>query len=390
MLKTARSFYIVCLRYAPGNWQHMRSFAFCLREHGFRVHMALSGRFKWMNREFKDVSYPTGFALRLTNLLDILAFLLWGWARFAYGLCRWKPGGLLLVMWHPLNFVVAGLSRILCRDLCIIAWLHEPYKSPSEKRIYRLKSLAIYAVEFCQALSLPFVDVVIVHSPKAAKAFRLRYLRFRGEIKVIPLQFREIPCAEQKRLYISFLGNATRAKGIDKFFEVVQHSFRLGRKTMFQLVTSSDVGKHLKSLAPEVRDLLRVVTGSQISDEQLREAAGSSVAVLALYRDTMQSGVIPVALMSGTPVIATEIEGLRQFLVPEQTAFFVPKEPTAEQVLEAIDRVEAGFGPMSIACRRSYLDLFDDRNWSSAYAWILTDTSKPVVNDNEVKAVSHL
>ncbi len=376
-MKNAGCFYIVSLRYAPGNWQHMRSFGLRLQEHGFHVHMILSRQFAWMDEKFaEDVDYPTGFANRFTTLFDVLTFLPWGWARFVSRLNRSRPLGLLLVMWHPLNFLIAALSKRLCRNIRTIAWLHEPYKSSSEKRVYRLKSFAIFAVEFCQAISLPFIDVAILHSPKAEKAFRLRYPGYRGEVRVIPLQFREISSSEHERRYFSFLGNATRAKGIDKFFEVVEHSFHLGKKALFQIVTSSDIERHLQDLPPGARDSLRVVAGSQISDAQLREAAGSSLAVFALYRDTMQSGVIPLALMSGTPVIGTEIEGLRQFLVPDQTAVFVPKEPTVQQVFEAMERVAKRFDLMSSACRRAYLDVFDDGNWNAAYAWLLPEVAR--------------
>lgn len=364
-------FYLISLRYAPGNWQHMASFASRLHDHAVPFHFVLSQQYAWMNEQFESqTSYITGKTNQLTSVLDIIVFLFFGWLEFVLLLHRHPPSAILLVMWHPLNCVVAAMVKLLQRDTVVLAWLHEPYKTPEDKRAYGAKAIVFYIVEFLQTLSLPFVDVVIVHSQKAFRSFNLRYPRYSGSVKQIPLQFRDEGILTSQRECITFLGNAAKAKGIDVFFELVHCNYerRLGLK--FRIVTSSDISSYLKELPKETADSLEVVNKPQVSDKDLRHAAGSSCAVLALYKSTMQSGVIPLALMCGTPVIATDIEGLREYLVSDETAVFVSADPTCDEIFAAIHRLRLNFTRMSWSCRQAYLETFDDSNWERTYSWL--------------------
>lgn len=74
----------------------------------------------------------------------------------------------------------------------------------------------------------------------------------------------------------------------------------------------------------------------------------------------MQSGVIPVALMKGTPVVATGIEGLTEWLQDLKTGVIVPPDPSVAEIKAAISYIRAHFDEIIGSCREYYLATFDD------------------------------
>jgi glycosyltransferase involved in cell wall biosynthesis len=92
---------------------------------------------------------------------------------------------------------------------------------------------------------------------------------------------------------------------------------------------------------------------------------------VALYKETMQSGVIPVAWMKGTPVIGTEIEGITEWIRDRETGVIVSANPSIDEITAAIRYIKEHFEEMTPQCRASYLANFDDGNWQKEYGWIL-------------------
>jgi glycosyltransferase involved in cell wall biosynthesis len=351
-------------------WQHMDSFARNLLRRGYPVRLLTSPGYHWMNEEHREIThYSLAHEHRPSLWGKVLSYLWFPWSGYRRLFLNEPPSGLLVVSWHPMNFIVLRLFKSLFPQVPTCVWLHEPFKD--EKKIYGAKAIIIYLVEWCQTLSLRYIDVVIVHSQRALRLFDRRYPGFRGEKRLIPLPFQDdgIPAAGRRR-YISFLGRADRAKGIELFFTLVEGFAQNGLDGEFQIVTSSDIGKYLKALSAMARERLRVVNQPQISDKDLRQAAADSLAVLALYRETMQSGVIPVAWMKGTPVIGTDIEGITEWVRDRETGVIVSANPSLEEIKRAIDYIRGHLQEMTQRCRAEYLATFDDGNWDRQYGWL--------------------
>jgi len=366
-----RSFYIISLRYAPGNWQHMQSFAGRLLQQGCPVRFLISSDFRWMNETHTDITEYSPASNSVTGMLwDALAFLWSGGVWYRKIFQNSPPSGLLLVMWHPLNYFLLRLVKRLYPDLPIIIWLHEPYKD--EKRQYRLKAIVICLIEWLQTLYLRYTDVVILHSQRALRLFESYYPEFNGLKRMIPLQFQDNCFGEPTaRRYVSFLGRADRAKGIEIFFALIEKMAQDNLEGEFLIVTASNINSYLETLSSAARQRLRVINKPKISDQDLRETAANSLAVLALYKETMQSGVIPVALMKGTPVIGTNIEGITEWIRDGETGVIVSANPSLAEIKEAITYIQTHFKEMSERCRAHYLATFDDRNWEREYGWFL-------------------
>jgi glycosyltransferase involved in cell wall biosynthesis len=367
----SHAFYLASLRFAPGNWQHMESFARRLSERNYAVRFLISESYRWMNNgfgaEFTDYVRDTNSPYSMVVGGISLAFNNCSLFRDRFQAA--PPSGLLLVMWHPLNFWLVRLVKALYPDVPIIIWLHEPYKV--DKRVYGTKALVFHMVEFFQTLSLRYIDAVVVHSGRARRLFEKRYPDFPGLTKRIPLHFLDDgPGAASDRRYISFLGRADRAKGIHLFFQLVETATEEGLGWEFQIITPSDIRGHLQGLSARARKSLRVVNRPQISDREIREGAANSLAVMALYKETMQSGVIPVALMKGTPVVGTGIEGLTEWLQDQKTGVIVSAQPSVQEIKHAVSYILAHFDQMTGPCREYYLGTFDDGNWERDYGWV--------------------
>ena len=370
------NFYIASLRYTPGNWQHMNSFGRCLIDHEISTKFILSSKYSWMNQVFEDeTTYITGHSNWLTSITDIFSFLFGGWIVLVKLLYQNKPSAMLLVMWHPLNVIISAITKIIRRDAIVLAWMHEPYKTPKDRKSYGIKKFAISIVEFFQTLSLPFIDYIIVHSQKAKNSFNLRYPWYSGTVKMIPLQYRDEGFFGTQRNHITFLGKAAKAKGIDTFFKFVNSNFEKQLGLEFQIVTPDNLTPYIKRLPKGALTNLKIINKPMLSDEDLRHAAGNSLAILAPYKNTMQSGVIPLALMCGTPIIATQIGGLSEFLKPNETVIYLSENPTIYDLIKAKNQIKQNYSIMSAACRDEYLDRFDDGNWTQSYSWLIKHIS---------------
>ncbi len=348
----------------------MDSFVLNLRYHGYPVRLLLSPGYHWMNEEYSEVTH---YSLALEGPASlwrrILSYLWFPWFDYRRFFLKEPPLGMLVVSWHPMNFLVLRLFKSLYPEVPTCVWLHEPFKD--EKKIYGVKAFIIYLVEWCQTLSLRYLDIAILHSRRALRLFEWRYPEFQGEKHLIPLPFQDDPSpAARPRRYISFLGRADRAKGIELFFTLVEGFAKNGLGGEFQIVTSSNIDKYLKILSAEALQRLRVVNRPQISDQDLRRAAAESLAVLALYKETMQSGVIPVAWMKGTPVIGTDIEGITEWVQDKETGVIVSADPSLEEIKLAIDYIRTHLQEMTERCRAEYLATFNDSNWERQYGWL--------------------
>lgn len=371
MPQMAPPFFIVCLKYVPGMWQFISSFGRNLLDRGYPVRFLLAPGYRWLNEDFGHLTYyPLPFLGRASFLNNLLS-LLWFPGLYLRRLFRHcPPAGVLLASWHPWNFLLARLVKKLSPETPVLAWLHEPYKD--EKRVYGAKGVALVLLEWLQGLSLGFLDAAIVHSPRGLRLLESGYPGYRGPRRLIPLQFQDNGFeAQAERNYISFLGRAEPAKGVDRFFDLVAGLGPEDSNRQFQIVTASNIAGYLKKLSPAGRARLRVVNAPEISDAVIRQAAARSLAVLALYKETTQSGVIPVALMKGTPVIGTDIEGITDWIRDRETGRIVSANPSPAEIEEAITYIQAHFPEMSERCRAYYLATFDDRNWEREYGWLL-------------------
>jgi len=364
--------FVISLKYSPAFWAESQGIATGFAQRGFSVTYLWSEGYRWMGQPaWGNVRYLTKSRNGREVLVDTLRFAAKGWLRFRRLFTSATPHLLFFVNTHPLNPAVALLAKLTHRRALVAMQIHEPYEERKELHGGLLKRFSIGLVELVHRLSLKFTDVVVLPSRNAMNVFR-RHYRFKGEAIIGTQLFADMPgCDRLSRKYIAFLGHAKKMKGIDIFFDLVRESCRRRLDLQFLIVTRSDISEYLSRLSDEERKILKVVNRSNISDEEMRNAAGESIAVLTLFETIMQSGIVPVAFMNGTPVIATDIAGLTEFVHHKKNGYIVPVKPTLEQVFEAIDFVRRNFDELSARARRDFEEIYHEKNWVKYYNCIL-------------------
>lgn len=360
---------IISLRYAPGNWQHMIAFYSQLKQRGVNTSFVLANEFvPFVNDEkLQETILYSGYSKRFNGLLNSLLNL------FTFPSVAKKVAAnnkILFVIWHPLNSYFMFLLKLFNKNLEISLWLHEPYKE--DKKKYGDKKYYFYVTEFIQLMSYRYVDNFIFHSKYAFELFKKhimsKFRRRRYTTYVIPLQFRNIAddlARRYKREYFSYIGNVAYAKGFDIFMEVVK-TFP-ARK--FNLTTSSEINIDLTALKN-----LTVRYAPVLKDGEIAEPLCMSLCTICLYRDSTQSGVIPLSFMCGTPVLVTDLVALEEYLEDKVNCIIVKNIYDTEEIRSGLDYIEQNYEKLRMNCLHTFDNYFNDNNFEQYYQWFIEKT----------------
>lgn len=366
--------YLASLKYSPVMWNISQAIGESIRQKDNSVRYLLTESYQWLiarEREVVDL-VPSDGSFRVLNFIPSKRTT----DRISHFLRKWPPGLLILINQNPLfDRALISLAREVNPDVRVVSLVHEPHTS--HKMVYGLKrSLLLVLYEALNGLTIAESHGVILPSPNAMRAFRYRYRGFGGEARLMPLPFVDKACfQEMERRYVTFLGHVRHPhqKGVDLFLEMVEESHRREYGLEFQIISANDVTGLIRGLSSGARKSLRVISGDRLRDEDISRALRQSVVVMLLQRRVMQSGVLPMAYMNGTPVIVSDLFGFTQFVDHSRTGWVLPVEPTLQERFEAIRSVQEQLSVMSFACRQYYLNTFDSRQVEKHVDWLLGD-----------------
>ena len=134
-------------------------------------------------------------------------------------------------------------------------------------------------------------------------------------------------------------------KGADIAVDAVAHATAEGVDVSLRIVgrfwdvSPDQLTNQAKSLG--IADRVEV-EDRYLTDEELAEAIGLAHAVLLPYRSATQSGIVPVALAHGRPIVATAVGGLPEQL-NDGVNSVLAMEPTGESVGDAIVTLAASY-----------------------------------------------
>ena len=361
----------VSLKYnRPDMFSHLVSFGVQAEGAGHSVSYILSAHCRWLVEEL-GTRLDAVFLGRSNDarnmVLDTLAFHTTGRPRIRSIFKRLRPDVLFFGNMHPANALLAAIARSEGSKE-VWWWLHEPH-TQEKKRHGRCRRYYITLVEHLQGRFLRHVDHVLLSSDEAMHQFREHYSWYRGKVTHVPLIFLDYyePDRPSSPEYITFVGNAVPAKGIDTFLALVEYAESHGSSLQFQIVTGSDVRGMLPSLSSTARQRLQVVSGNRLSDLQLGRAVRESLAVIAPYRRVTQSGVVPVAFMHGVPVISSNTGAMPESIRPGETGALLPSDAQLNDWLDAVETIRENREQMGSRCRQFYEDHYSPKNWQKVF-----------------------
>ncbi len=346
-----------------------------LQSCGHRVRYLMTTDYNWLNQDspleidrvpVPDLANPVSVVIRFLRNK--------GMARIRAVFTANPPKLLLLTNLNPfIDRIMVRIAKQINPNVRIVLYLHEP--RTTQRMVYGWKRAFLLIIfESLTRNMANMSDAVILPSQNAYEVFQRFFKKFRGSSRIIPLPFVDEPCLEQiERRYVSLVGHIGNAhqKGVDLFCEMVEESLKRPGTFAFQLVTGENPGPLLETLSEKARMNLHVVHKAKLSDEEISRAIRESTAVILLQRRVMQSGVLPVAFMNGTPIIASDLLGFTQYINDGETGCILPVDSTLDQRFDAISRIQKDLEKMSSECRRVYEKNFDSQIVVNSVPWIL-------------------
>jgi len=364
-----KSAYIISLKFAPGLKKEFELLGENIRSKGVNIKYLLSAGYQTLDGEREDKEYVTtgndffGMMVDTCKLLKRKSFDQIFSAAPPRFLCFYNP--------HPLNPFVARLVKKKFPDAIKAFYLHDPYK-PDKAPYGVLKGIYISLVEFIQGLTVGYMDYVISPSGYSSLLFKKKYPNYKGQNIIAPLLIPDQKISLSiSRKFFSMVGGAHKATGHDTFIELVNYAGEKGLDFEFALISSSNVSPFTKKLTEGGKKRLKVINKNSITDSEINEVIRQSWAVFRLDREVTQSGVLPVAYMNETPVIARDIQGLTQHVRHGENGYIVPFDCKPEILVEAMNCVMENFPDFSKNSRRSYEEVWSEKNWDKYYGWLI-------------------
>lgn len=260
--------------------------------------------------------------------------------------------------YHSLNHEIASYAKK--HNIIYIQHIHEVTTDPSNKFLY-YGYLLKYSYEFMISLLLMNTDIVVLSSDLSYKLFKQKYPQYSGNIKLIPLIYQDMNfnITRLPRKYITFMGPPIPSKNVSLFYDLVKYTIANKLSYNFLLISRNEV-----TVNAELLTNLEIIHKRQISDEEVGNLLSQSIASIIPYKNCSQSSNVNTSYKYGTPVIASDIPGLRQFVLQGKTGCLVDLEAPLKEWVDAIQFISDNFKELSRNCNRYYDEQFSEHNWS--------------------------
>ena len=163
------------------------------------------------------------------------------------------------------------------------------------------------------------IDLAILPSQRAYSLFRRNFGLSKPAI-MIPLMY-GLPRTEpssMNRSFFAYIGNADKSKNFDLFVEYILST--KNNPLRFLIATSTSLSDSLlNKLRNNLGEKLVVVQGHRMSTEEIEMHYRSAAVLWMFYKDSTQSGVLPISYKCGTPVLASRVEGITQNVIDNHT-----------------------------------------------------------------------
>jgi glycosyltransferase involved in cell wall biosynthesis len=268
----------------------------------------------------------------------------WTWSKAVTLLRGMQAQRLVFESWHPFfSPMLASIAASVRADGTRIVWiLHnfEPHEGPG----WLWRPLA--------GLGLRRPDQCITHSENVALAVRRSTECAVETVALPPVSLprvtidphqlrRDLGFSEDAALFV-FVGHVRRYKGVDILLEALTRLSLDGPPWQALIAgewylprTSMERALQHPALEGKVR-----IRDEYLTDAELARVIEAATVVVAPYREGTQSGIVPLALAHGRPVVATSVGGIPEQFQAGRDGLLVPPGDAAAlaQALEEIRR----------------------------------------------------
>lgn len=273
------------------------------------------------------------------------------------------------------------LSRII-RKCRIVYVFHEPFDSVQsylDAGFGKIKTFKIVLVAIVNYLIVLASSRVILPSDKAISFFRRRYLHTGKPYTRIPLLFDDLTknaSLFSHRECISYIGTVAADHAFDEFIQFIIMALdrKLFKNFKFLIATRSILPETLlqKIAQVDVDGRVELRHGQPLSIDEIGDCFRRSVVVWNAYKRSMQSGVLPMSYMFGTPLLVTETNRSEFFEAGKNGAEISSRYDFAEIVC-GVEFIFQNFAACSARCRQDFLNIFYYRAQTQAFSDFVFD-----------------
>lgn len=216
---------------------------------------------------------------------------------------------------HIWNYPIIYFCKIFFKNIKIVHSIHDPIGHEGDRvqsgvRLYNRKIIKL-------------VDGVIVHSKNAYNQLMNNYM-VNCRVKIVYFSNTELLPFREKELTkeLLFFGRINKYKGCDMLPKLSDELLKMDSDIQIKVVgkASDDLEEELIG---KINKCKNIKWDNRFFDNSEIDSIFESVSlVLIMYKHISQSGVISDACNHSTPVIAFDIDGIREF-VNENTACLV-------------------------------------------------------------------
>ncbi len=256
--------------------------------------------------------------------------------------------------------VLMKIKKSSTKNRCVYLY-HEPITNLStilKDRGYRFKNLIYYfALRFLNGKRLVrHFDYVLLPSKNSNELYEKQKIFRLIPHKVQPLMYKNQKLDSTiKKKYFSYIGTVAKNHGFNQFIDFLL-SDSVDSTLFCSIVTSSQLDKALLlKLQNKFKDHIFIQSGRYLSNDEMAFAYSQTKILWLGYTNSAQSGVLPMAMSFGTPVIFSNIHAFDEYLINHKHGVKVNINDNSE-IHNAVKLITARFEYYSKNC----LNLFNN------------------------------
>lgn len=325
---------IVSLKFSPGHIAHLKAYRELFSIIADEVKMFLSPQYRSYIGEQRNIIYTT-------NLKSIK-----------------QNSDLTIVYNFSLHNILLGL---VCKQLCsrIIYILHEPNCGINEVKSEGKDTAKMIAVHLANMIICKEASKVILASEAGMKNYEKNMGWINKEYALFPLILPDMYESQKKykRKYFSFVGGFIDSHACDRFLQFMEYALHETDDMKFLIATKTSIKDKLeKKEYKKAIAIGRLVVqeGRPMTTEEINNYYRQSICVWNAYNRTTQSGVLPNALMQGTPVLVNK-KGVAKEIMQDRTAgYFLSENPSNAEIMHAFRYIQEHISEMEKYAREIF------------------------------------
>lgn len=325
---------VLSLRFAPGHVAHLRAYRELFNELGCEVRLFLNKSYIG----FIDDNSMNSFIDSVDEIFN------------------WNPDKVFSYNIANENIKVAKTCRN--RGIPFYYVLHEPWDSIKDLFSLGKRAPRRVAANVINYFTSKHSHKVVLASSNGIAKYEKYMKRCNKNYALFPLIFCDDYDDKEvvERKYFSFIGGFTEPRGCSAFLNYIKYSVKTGKNTKFCIATRNNLELTDPVLRQAIDDgILVVYSGKPMTSEEINLHYRESICSWNAYISSTQSGVLPNALMQGSPVLVTNRGDSSEIVSDKREGCFILLPHNNEEIEIAYNYIKSHTDEMSKEARKTFL-----------------------------------